>query len=189
MTDLRALLPQILLVLGVGFAVANTLVAAELVRWWRRRPAALLVWQAPKPSYYGVSLAIAVMLGLLILFKALIQARPPTEFFGEMMMFIYYGYGLPLTARIRRGLYADGIWTDTGFMPYTQIGGLSWKDDSDTTLVVIARRRALARRLRVPGTKLGEARRLLREKIASHDIEFAGGPGLHLGERDTRESV
>lgn len=189
MTDLRALLPQILFVLGVGFLVANVLVAAELVRWRRRRSGALLVWQAPKPPYYGLTLAIGVMLGLLILFKALVQVRPPTELFGEMMMFIYYGYGLPLTTRIGRGFYADGIWTDTGFMPYTQIGGLSWKDEPGTTLVVIARQRTLARRLHVPGTRLGEARRLLREKISSHDIEFDGGPGLHLGERDTRESI
>ena len=36
---------------------------------------------------------------------------------------------------------------------------------------------------------LGEVRKLLREKIGEHAIEFDGGPGLHLGERDTRESV
>ncbi|MGE3188713.1 MAG: hypothetical protein AB7H88_06910 [Vicinamibacterales bacterium] len=189
MSDLGALLPQVLFALGAGFLVANLLVAKDLLRWARRRATAVLVWPAPKPPYYGLSLAIGVMLGLLILFKAIIQLRPPTSLFGEVMMFVYYGYALPLSTRVGRGLYADGIWTDGGFMPYTEIGGLSWRDEPDPTLVLIARRRPVARRLRVPGTRLGEVRRLLREKISSHDIEFDGGPGIHLGERDTRESV
>ena len=77
-----------------------------------------------------LSLAIGVMLGLLILLKAIWRCvvaagrwsavRPS---FGELMMFVYFGYMLPLSTRITRGLYADGIWTDTGFMPYAQIGG------------------------------------------------------------------
>ena len=103
------------------------------------------------------------------------------------MMFLYYGYLLPLSTRIRRGLYEDGIWTDSGFMPYADIGGLTWKGDD--TLVLASRQKTLARRLRVPGVHLGEVRHLLREKIGDHAIEFDAGPGLHLGTRDTRESV
>ena len=64
-------------------------------------------------------------------------------------MFLYYGYLLPLSTRIRRGLYQDGIWTDSGFMRYTEIGGLTWKGDD--TLVLASRQKTLARRLRVPG--------------------------------------
>ena len=103
------------------------------------------------------------------------------------MMFLYYGYLLPLSTRIRRGLYRDGIWTDSGFMRYTDIGGLTWKGDD--TLVMASRERTLARRLRVPGVHLGEVRHFLRDKIGEHAIEFDAGPGLHLGTRDTRESV
>jgi hypothetical protein len=116
--------------------------------------------------------------------------RPAASVFGEFMMFLYYGYLLPLSTRITRGLYADGVWTDAGFMAYTDIGGLSWKDGAVATLVVASRLRAVARPLTVPGTRLGEVRRLLREKIGEHAIELDGGPGLHLGgTRDTRESV
>jgi len=107
--------------------------------------------------------------------------------FGVTMMFLYYGYLLPLSTRIRRGLYASGIWTDSGFMRYTEIGGLTWKGDD--TLVAASRQKTLARRLRVPGVHLGEVRTFLREKIGDHAIEFDAGPGLHLGTRDTRESV
>jgi hypothetical protein len=129
------------------------------------------------------------MLGLLVLFKAWFQLRPPAQLFGELMMFVYYGYMLPFSTRIQRGLYGDGVWTDTGFMPYAQIGGISWRDGDPTVLIVISRHKMLARRLEIPGPFQGEVRRVLRDKIATHAIEIDSGPGLHLGERDARDSV
>jgi hypothetical protein len=200
---LTELLPQVLFLFGVGFLVANLRVAIELGRWFRRRSSALLVWPGRKPPYYGLCLGIGVVMGVLLLVKAAL--RPPqasdlaaawtfarqfvTQQFGELMMFIYYGYAVPLSTRIARGLYADGIWSDTGFIPYAQIGGMSWKDGERPTLVLVSRFRNLARRLEVPGSALGEVRRLLREKISSHAIAFEGGPGLHLGDRDARDNI
>ncbi|MCA1584724.1 MAG: hypothetical protein LC791_08120 [Acidobacteria bacterium] len=200
---LTEVLPQILFLLGIGFFVANGRAAVELGRWFHRRRSALLVWPARKPPYYGLCLGIGLMMGLLLLLKA--YMRPPAgsdlvaawEFaklyarqqFGELMMFVYYGYAIPLSTRIARGLYADGIWADSGFLAYSQIGGLTWKGEDSRTLVLISRRQNVARTLEVPGPALGEVRRLLREKIASGAIEFDGGPGLHLGERDVRDSV
>lgn len=186
---LTDLLPQVLFLLGLGFLVANLRAGLDLARWFRRRSAAELVWPAPKPPFYGLNLAIGVMLGCLLLFKIAVQPNSRFAIFGELMMFIYFGYAVPLSTRIKLGLYADGIWAEGGFIPYTQIGGLSWKGGDSSTLVVISRFRAMARRLEVPGPVLGEVRRLLRAKIAAHAIEFEGGPGLHLGERDLRDSV
>ena len=205
---MTALLPQILWILGAGFLIANVRVAIELVRWRRRRATALAVWPAGKPPYYGLSLGIGVMLGLLIVLKAYLalQAtaadcqcqRPPIDqwlqlffknAFGELMMFIYFGYALPLSTRIRRGLYADGIWTDTAFMRYDQIGGITWREGENPTLIIISRLKAVARRLVVPGVLWGEVRRLLRDKISDHAIAMDEGPGLHLGARDARDSV
>ena len=197
---LVGLLPQILLVLGVGFLIANLRVGWELLRWARRRSAAVIIWPAKKPPHYGLSLAIGMMLGLLILLKAYLALRRTNglaqwfaEFgriaFGELMMFVYFGYMLPLSTRITRGLYADGIWTDTGFMPYDQIGGISWREGINPTLVMISRLKTLARRLEVPARYLAEVRRVLRDKISSHAIAIDEGPGLHLGARDVRDSV
>lgn len=194
---LDALLGQILLLFGLGFLIANVRVGIELLRWHRRRRDALIVWPARKPPFYAMSLGIGVMLGLLILFKAYLALRgdPPlsewfrrflSNAFGELMMFVYFGYMLPFSTRITRGLYADGLWTDTGFMPYDQVGGISWRDG---TLVVISRRKSLARRMEVPSRALGELRRHLRDKISSHHIEMDEGPGIHLGARDARDSV
>ena len=91
---------------------------------------------------------------------------------------------LPLSTRIARGLYADGIWTDTGFMPYEQIGGISWRDGEPPVRWSSSRAmKMLARRLRgarpVPGGSAAPAARQDR----SHAIEMDSGPGLHLGDR------
>ena len=194
---LDALLGQILLLFGVGFLIANVRMSVELLRWHRRRRNALIVWPASKPPFFALSLGIGMMLGLLILFKAYLALRgdPPlsewfrrfvSDTFGELMMFIYFGYMLPLSTRITRGLYADGLWTDSGFVPYEQVGGISWRDG---TLVIISRQKSVARRMEVPSPALGELRRHLRDKISSHDIAIDEGPGIHLGARDARDSV
>ncbi len=197
---LVALLPQILLVLGVGFLIANIRMAMELARWRRRRVSGVITWAGRKPPYYGLSLGIGMMLGLLILLKAYLALRRSSTLsqwfvvfgqsaFGELMMFVYFGYMLPLSTRITRGLYAEGIWTDTGFMPYDQVGGIKWKEGSPATLVIISRLKAVARVLEVPARYIAEVRRVLRDQITSHAIEMDEGPGLHLGARDARDSV
>ena len=197
---LVALLPQILLVLGVGFLIANVRMAMELARWRRRRVGSVITWAGRKPPYYGLSLGIGMMLGLLILLKAYLALRRSSTLsqwfvvfgqsaFGELMMFVYFGYMLPLSTRITRGLYAEGIWTDTGFMPYDQVGGIKWREGSPATLVIISRLKAVARILEVPARYIAEVRRVLRDQITSHAIEMDEGPGLHLGARDARDSV
>ena len=192
--DLAPALRQVLLALGVLFVFVNLRVGWEIASWWQKRRHAVIVWPAAKPPFFAINLAIGVMLGILLFVTAYVEitrlqrgwAAVPSMF-GVASMFVYYGYLLPLSTRIRRGVYQDGIWTDSGFMPYSYIGGLTWKEDD--TLVIASREKALARRLRVPGIYLGEVRHFLREKIGDHAIEFDAGPGLHLGTRDTRESV
>ena len=104
-------------------------------------------------------------------------------------MFVYYGYLLPLSRRIGRGFYEDGIWADSGFIPYNEVGGISWREgEHQVTLILISRLRNLARRLTVPGDNYGAARRLLRDKIGEHEIHFSG-TGLDLGEHDERDEA
>jgi hypothetical protein len=131
-------------------------------------------------------LALGVVLGLLVFAKVVFIHR---QAFGETMMFAYYAYFFPLSRSIGRGFYADGIWADTVFIPYNEVGGISWREAEDqVTLIIISRLRNLARRLIVPGDKYGAARRVLRDKIGEHRIHF-GGTGLDLGEHDAREDV
>jgi hypothetical protein len=181
-------LQPVLFLFGVGFLAMNVRGAADLVRYQRRKRSALLIWAARKPPAYGFSLALGVVLGLLFAFKLFILRRPPASLFGEAMMFVYFGYTLPLTTRIARGFYRDGVWADSGFMPWGQISAVSWKEEQGVTLVLISHLRSIARHLQIPGELYGQARRLLRDRVKAHDIHI-GGAGLDLGSRDEEDAV
>jgi hypothetical protein len=188
--------PQLLLLLGVGFLVANVRVGLDALRFLRRRSSALLTWRGPRPRSYGLQLALGVVLGVLLVFDIVrymraapaLRPRFAPQVFGVGMMFVYYGYLVPLSRRIGRGFYADGIWSETGFVPYWRIGAVSWREGEEIVLVIVSRLRNLARRLIVPGVHYGAARRLLREKIAAHDIQLLH-TGLELGAHDERDDV
>jgi hypothetical protein len=180
------LLTGTLLLLGLGFLVANARLALEYLRFLKRRRGALLTWPSPKPPYYAMALGIGVVLGFLVFYKLVVLRQ---QAFGETMMFIYYAYLTPLSRRIGRGFYEDGIWADTAFVPYNEVGGISWREgEHQVTLILISRLRSLARRLIVPGDKYGAARRILRDKIGEHAIHF-GGTGLDLGAHDERDEA
>ena len=177
----------ILLLLGYGFLFANTRLAIQYLQYRKRvRGGALLTWLGPKPPYYAMALAIGVALGVLLVVNLYYRRTDPL--FGETMMFLYYGYLFPLSRTIQRGFYEDGIWADTVFIPYNEVGGASWREgEHNVTLIIISRLRNLARRLSVPGDKYGAARRLLRDKIGEHEISFFDT--LNLGDHDERSGV
>jgi len=180
--------PQLLLLLGVGFLVANVRVGFDALRFFRHRSSAVLTWRGPRPRYYGLQLALGVVLGLLLFYDLFILRRPAAQLFGIGMMFLYYGYLVPLSRRIGLGFYADGIWSESGFVPYWKIGAVSWREGEEVALVIVSRLRHLARRLVVPGVHYAAARRLLRDKIAAHDIDLLH-TGLELGAHDERDDV
>lgn len=189
--------PQLLLVLGVGYLIANVRIGLDTVRFLKRRSSALLTWTGPKPRYYGLQLALGVILGGLLVYDITMlryrhgswgRAFGSPQMFGIGMMFLYYGYLVPLSRNFGRGFYADGIWSDSGFVPYWKIGAVSWREGEEVALIIVSRLRNLARRLIVPGIHYGAARRLLREKIAAHDIQLLH-TGLELGAHDERDDV
>lgn len=182
-----SILPVLLQLLGAGFLVANLRLLGRFLRFLRVRSTAVLTWPGPRPSAYGVSLGLGMLFGVLLFMKIVMRNRPLADAFGEAMMFIYYAYAFPLNLRIGRGFYDAGVWSDEGLVPYARIGGLSWQGDPGPRLVFIDRVRNLVRHLDVPREHYGEVRRLLRDKIAAHDIRFAG-KGLDLGS-DEREVV
>jgi hypothetical protein len=104
------------------------------------------------------------------------------------MMFVYYGCLFPLSTRIARGFYRDGVWSDSGFMRWAQISAISWKEEGGITLILISHFRNIARRLEVPANLYGEARRVLREKVREQALRM-GGSGLDLGSRAEDDAV
>ncbi len=185
---IEVLLPRLLFILGAGFLVANFGLIFHYVQFIRRRSSALLTWRSQTPPLYGVLISLGVILGLLLFYELALQRRALGSVFAEGMMFLYYAYLLPLSQRIGRGFYEEGIWSDKEFIPYQKIGGMSWREDKDIALVVGYRERPIARRLIVPKKHYAEARRVLRDKISAHDIHFTG-KGLDLGTYDERDVV
>lgn len=184
--NVQATIAATFLLLGAGFLVANARLALQYVKYMKRRRGALLTWRGPKPPYYAMQLAIGVFLGLILFYNVV---RLHRNVFGEAMMFLYYAYLFPLSQTMARGFYEDGIWADSAFIPYNEIGGIAWREgDHAVALIITSRLRNLARRLIVPGNHYAAARRLLRDKIAKHDIHFSG-TGLDLLDHDEREDV
>jgi len=180
---------RFLILLGVGFFCANVRAFSQFIRFLRIRSSALLTWPGRKPPFYPLLLSLGAVFAVLIVLKLAFLRQHPIRVFGESMMLVYYAYALPLSLRIGRGFYQDGIWADGGgFIPYSRIGGMSWREGEQVTLVLIYRMRAFARRLVVPLPYYAAARRLLRDKIAAHDIHFTG-KSLDLGAHDDRDDV
>jgi hypothetical protein len=182
-------LSRLLILLGVGFLFANVRLFAQFVRFLKMRSSALLTWPGRRPPFYPLLVVLGAVLALLIVYKLMMLRQHPIQVFGESMMLLYYAYALPLSLRIGRGFYQDGIWADGGFIPYSSIGGLRWREgEHQVTLVMIYRMRAFARQLAVPQSYYGAARRLLRDKIAAHDIHFTG-KALDLGMHDDKDDA
>jgi hypothetical protein len=181
-------LDRLLLILGVGFLVANLRALSDLLWQFRRRRHALLVWPSHRPPYFPMLLAMGGAMGALLLSNLVSGNLQPGQLFGETMMCLYYAGAVPLGRQVRRGFYEQGVWTDSRFLPYEQIGGLSWRSVPDIALILLVRGRGTAMRLRVPGSLYGAARRVLRDQIAAAKIQF-GGTGLELGAHDRREDV
>ena len=181
-------LPYLLVAIGFFFLIVNVQLLWQLLRFRRIRTSALLTWPGRTPPFYRLFLAAGAILALVIVCKLAVLHRPPTEVFGESMMLVYYGYAQPLSLKIGRGFYQDGIWAEGGFVPYSEIGGLTWREGEQVTLVMMFRWRNFAKSLIVPQPYYGAARRLLRDKIAAHDIHFTGKT-LDLGVHDERDDV
>jgi hypothetical protein len=181
-------LSRILFFIGVGFLLANLRLLFQFIRFLRIRSQALLIWPGRRPPYYLFLFALGAMLSVLIVYKLVVLKWHPADVFGETMMLVYFAYAFPMSLKIGRGFYEDGIWADGGFMPYSRIGGMAWREGEQLTLVLLDRMRDFARRLTVPERYYGAARRLLRDKIAAHDIHFTG-KSLDLSDHDERDVI
>lgn len=181
-------LTSILYLVGVGFLIVNLQIAYQYLKFRRQAQSALLTWDPPRPPFYRLFLWVGALLGVEIFYKLAVLRMAPDNVFGETMLLIYYVYTLPLSLKIQRGFYEDGIWTDGAYISYANIGGLTWREGERITLVLLQRWRNFARRLTVPQPLYGEARRVLRDKIAAHEIHFTG-KALDLGVHDERDDA
>src|SRR5215212_9639301 len=99
------LLPKLLLVLGVGFFIADVRLFLQFLRFQRLRSSALLIWPCRKPPFYRLVIALGAVLRLCIVYKLAFLRMPLIDVFGETMMLVYYAYAVPPSLRIGRGFY------------------------------------------------------------------------------------
>jgi hypothetical protein len=177
-----------LLALGIGFFVVNVRFAVRFVRYLRLRRSAILTWPGQKPRFYRLQLFFPLVFTAVIIIKLLVWRMSPINTFGEFMMLVYYGYALPLGLRIGRGFYEQGVWLEDRYVRYEHIGRIAWREGPPLTLLVMPRTQALARKLEVPQQYYGQARRLLRDRIAGHQITL-GDKSLDLGSYDQKDDV
>jgi hypothetical protein len=181
-------LPSLLAGIGFFFLLVNVHLLYQLMRFMRIRSSAVLTWPTRNPPFYRFFVIVGAVLAVLIIWKLTILRVHPREVFGESMMLVYYSYAQPLSLKIGRGFYQEGIWAEGGFVPYSEIGGLTWREGEQLRLVMMYRMRNFAKSLVVPEPYYAEARRLLRDKIATHDIHFTGKT-FDLGHHDERDDV
>ncbi len=154
-----------LLGVAVYFSVLVVRGLARFLLFRRLRSTAVTTWPSRPPTGYRVLVGLGALSAALAVVTVL-RERPPHHVYSQAVMAVYFIAMVPLAMRIRRGLYEDGVWADTGFLPYRKIGRLAFRETPEIVLVLVPRGRSTGSfRLRVPPDEYGAVRKVLEEKI------------------------
>src|SRR5688500_9596079 len=168
----EAMLTVVLVGIGVYFSVLLARDLAGYLRFRRMRTTAILTWPVRRPVGYALALG-AVSLAVAILNTSL--HRPFLHLYGQYATAAYFILMVPLSARIRPGLYRDGVWADRGFLPYARIGRMAFREGPEIVLVLLQRGAARAFRLSVPAEEYGAVRKVIEEKIRERVVNVEAG--------------
>ncbi|MGH9320461.1 MAG: hypothetical protein ACRD21_14755 [Vicinamibacteria bacterium] len=179
--------------LAALFAVWNVVYLTRYLTYRRVAPRAELTWLPPKPWFYNLCLGIGFFTVSLTGISLFLLDRPMLTVVSQGLMAVYYTVLFPLSFRIRRGLYATGIWAENGFVPYSRVRALSWIDRPQIVLVVKTEGTLTGSgyaRLVVPGELYGQARRILAGHIEDQSLTVAKSIlGLNDSESPAQERV
>lgn len=159
--------------LTVLFTIWNAIYLKRLFDYRRIRAKGELTWYPARPWFYGMCLGIGFFLTSLTLVSIFVLSRPLLSVVAQGLMALYYAVLFPLSFRIERGFYATGIWTEAGFVPYGKIRALDWLERPEIVLVLRSDAGPLKptyTRLRVPGDRYGQARRILASHIDDRSL-------------------
>jgi hypothetical protein len=168
----ETMLTVVLVGIGVYFSVLLARGLAGYLRFRRMQPTAVVTWRGRRSTHF------AIVLGVVSLAVALLNTslnRPFLHLWGQYATAAYFILMVPLSARIRLGLYRDGIWADTGFLPYARIGRMAFREGSEIVLILLQRGAARAFRLSVPPEEYGAVRKVIEEKIRAHEVNVEAG--------------
>ena len=168
----ETMLTVVLVGIGLYFSVLLARGLAGYVRFLRMRRSAVLTWRARRSFHFALALG-AVSLAVAIVNTSL--DRPFLHLYGQYATAAYFILMVPLSARIQLGLYRDGVWSDTGFLPYARIGRMAFREGPEIVLLLLQRGAARAFRLVVPPEEYGAVRKLLEEKVRERVVNVETG--------------
>ncbi|HXV64406.1 MAG TPA: hypothetical protein VEK15_27150 [Vicinamibacteria bacterium] len=174
--------------LSALFTVWNGIYLVRYVTYRRIASRAELTWLPKRPWFFNLCLGIGFFLMVMTFITIFVLRRPPLSIIAQGLMAIFYTVLFPLSFRIRRGLYASGIWTEQGFVAFDKIRSLSWLERPEIVLMVKTEPPfgyGYAR-LRVPGEFYGQARRILARHIDDNTLSVEKSI---LGLRDSEASA
>ena len=159
----ETMLTIVLGALGVYFSVLNGRGLLIYAQSRRLRPTAVVTWGRGPVRQYRLQIVLGVVSGAVAVLNGYLD-RPIHHVFSQAVMALYFILIVPLSARIPLGLYRDGVWADAGFLPYTEIGRMAFRETPDIVLFLLPRGRSRPLRLPVPPQEYGAVRKLLEEK-------------------------
>lgn len=159
--------------LTVLFVLWNTLTLARYASYRRLAPTAELTWHPARPWFYNMCVGIGFFMVSLTALSVFVLHRPLLATVAQALMALYYTIIFPLSFRIQRGFYKDGIWFERAFVPYSNVRRVSWREKPDIILVAMKETDLTGQsyaRLQVPGDRYGEARRILASHIEDRSL-------------------
>jgi hypothetical protein len=174
MASNETVLTIVLLALGVYFSVLNVRGLAGYLHFLRVRPTALVTWAVPRPAHFPLLLLLGVVSAAVAVLNGFMQ-RPVHHVIPQGLMSLYFVLMVPLSARIHRGLYRDGVWADAGFLPWAQIGRLAFFETPEIVLVLLPRTGSGSFRLAVPPAEYGAVRKAIEEQARAHVLNVERG--------------
>lgn len=161
-----------------GLAVYFTVLLVRGLLGYQRfravRPTAVLTWPTARPPHFLFLLGLGVLsMGVAVLNAAV--GRPFHHVYSQAVMAAYFIGMVPLSRRIHLGLYRDGVWADTGFLPYANIARMAFRETPDLVLILLPRGKSGSFRLPVPPDNYGAVRKLLEEKIRAQVLNVEQG--------------
>lgn len=157
--------------LGVYFSAMTLRGLLRYQKYRRLRPTALVTWPAITMRGVRWLLIMGVVAAGLTLLNSWL-GRPFHHVYGQAVMALYFIVMVPLLARIRLGLYRDGVWADAGFLRYDQIRRMAFRETPEIVLVLVPRRGVRPFRLPVPRSEYGAVRKLLEDRARAHVLNL-----------------
>jgi hypothetical protein len=163
-----------LVALGVYFSVLLIRGFAGYLRFQRVRPTALVTWPAPRPAHFRLLVLLGVVAAAVAALNGFMQ-RPFHHVLPQGLMSLYFILMVPLSGRIRLGLYRDGVWADAGFVSWTEIGRMAFRETPEIVLILLPRTGSASFRLPVPAAEYSAVRKALEEKVRAKVLHVEAG--------------